>query len=350
MVRRAIGRLCAMGVAVAAGSAALADDFDEGYEAAERGDFALAVMHYTNALDNPVLPLETRISAFNNRGVAFHNLGEHARAIKDYSIAVSLDYSYATAFTNRALAHADLGAYKLAVGDIGRSVRIDPLDATSWSDRSYWLVQFGDFAQAIRDLDRALEIEPGNTSFLTDRCWALARTGDFRSGEANCTQAVETAEDPSDAHWHRGLVRFAFADYAGAAADFGSPGVIDPEDPWAYAVLWRYLADAHNGSDDTAILTGTSEAFGPDEWPGPIFRYYLGLMTADDLLESAADPDPVIANEQACEAYFYIAHRLLLDGNTDEAVTMLQRTYNTGVISFIEYFAAEQELLRRGLL
>jgi len=47
--------------------------------------------------------------AFNNRGIAYYNLGHHARAIEDYNQAIRLKPDYAIAFSNRGRAHLQLG-------------------------------------------------------------------------------------------------------------------------------------------------------------------------------------------------------------------------------------------------
>jgi len=55
--------------------------------------------------------------AFTNRGVAYRNKGQYARAIQDYDQAIKLDPNYAIAFRNRGIAYDEKGQYDRAIRD-----------------------------------------------------------------------------------------------------------------------------------------------------------------------------------------------------------------------------------------
>ena len=55
--------------------------------------------------------------AYNNRGLAYANLGEYGRAIEDYDQALRLDPGYVLAYNNRGFAYKNLGEYRRAIED-----------------------------------------------------------------------------------------------------------------------------------------------------------------------------------------------------------------------------------------
>ena len=55
--------------------------------------------------------------AYNNRGNVYSNLGEHHKAIDDYTKAIELDPQGAYAYKNRGLAYKNLGEHQKAIDD-----------------------------------------------------------------------------------------------------------------------------------------------------------------------------------------------------------------------------------------
>jgi tetratricopeptide (TPR) repeat protein len=64
--------------------------------------------------------------AFNNRGLALYERGDHARAIDDFTEAIRLDGKLARAYYNRALAHLARGDEDAAQVDRERALALDP--------------------------------------------------------------------------------------------------------------------------------------------------------------------------------------------------------------------------------
>lgn len=69
--------------------------------------------------------------AYNNRGNAYHNLGSHQEAIKDYNKATELDLKYAYAYYNRGMVYYDLGDYQQAKKDFHIAIELNSRDAES---------------------------------------------------------------------------------------------------------------------------------------------------------------------------------------------------------------------------
>jgi len=79
-----------------------------GYELAEQGRFGDAIAEYDDAIR-----LEpTYASAYNLRGLAHRNLGEHELGIQDLDEAIGLDPRMARAYYNRGGIYLRMGEYK----------------------------------------------------------------------------------------------------------------------------------------------------------------------------------------------------------------------------------------------
>ena len=59
--------------------------------------------------------------AYNNRGIAYHDLGEYQRAIEDYDEAIRLNPQAAYAYYNRGLAYERLGRQEQADRDFAKA-------------------------------------------------------------------------------------------------------------------------------------------------------------------------------------------------------------------------------------
>ena len=62
--------------------------------------------------------------AYNNRGIAYGNLGRYHRAILDYNDAIRLNPKDPVIYTNRALAYTLIGEDTRAQEDVGRAVEL----------------------------------------------------------------------------------------------------------------------------------------------------------------------------------------------------------------------------------
>lgn len=96
--------------------------------------------------------------AYNNRGTARDELGEHSAAIEDYDAALRIDPDYAAAHYNRGRAHDELGAYRAAIADYDAALRIEPEFANAYQNRGVSHEKLDEPEMAQRDWARAIEL------------------------------------------------------------------------------------------------------------------------------------------------------------------------------------------------
>ena len=79
--------------------------------------------------------------AFNNRGFAYANKGQHDRAIQDYDQATRLNPNLAEAFNNRGLTYANKGQNDRAIQDYDQAIKLNPNFAEAFNNRGLHLCQ-----------------------------------------------------------------------------------------------------------------------------------------------------------------------------------------------------------------
>jgi tetratricopeptide (TPR) repeat protein len=75
---------------------------------------------------------------YNNRGLAYEDQGEWARAFADYSKAIELNPSFAIAYLNRGALYREQGRKGKAIADLEKYLELDP-NATDRAQIEEWL-------------------------------------------------------------------------------------------------------------------------------------------------------------------------------------------------------------------
>ena len=64
--------------------------------------------------------------AYNNRGNAYRDLGDHRQDLEDFNRAIDLDPHKTSPHYNRGMTYIDLGLYRNALDDFNDIIRLDP--------------------------------------------------------------------------------------------------------------------------------------------------------------------------------------------------------------------------------
>ena len=75
-------------------------------------------------------------------------------------------------YNNRGVAYNDLGNYDEAIVDFTKAIDLDPNDAQEYINRGSTYIQKQNFVQAIADLNKALELKPDNAHVYFKRAEA----------------------------------------------------------------------------------------------------------------------------------------------------------------------------------
>ena len=136
---------------------------------------------------------------------------------------------------------------------------------------------------------------------------------------------------------YRGLVQFYRGDFRAAVTDLEH---VLHSTTDICAMLFLYLARARAGENATLALEGHATRLGNAPWPAAIIQLYLGRLSVDAAVATAATPD------ELAEAQFYVGEWHLIHGRHAEARKALQMAAHSCPTWFIEHTAAMAELKR----
>jgi len=109
-------------------------------------------------LDEAVKLDPNQYVAYNNRGIAYSNLGQHRQAIEDYNETIRLKADYANAYCNRGCSYSLLGQHQRAIEDYNESVRLRPDDIHSYYNRAISHLALGNKELGCSDAQKACEL------------------------------------------------------------------------------------------------------------------------------------------------------------------------------------------------
>lgn len=104
--------------------------------------------------------------AYNIRGNADGNLGQHQRAIEDYNEAIRLRPNYAHAYYNRGLTYGNLGQHQQAIEDYNEAIHLNIENSSVYHNRGKAYFIQGNKEPGCRDAQKACEL--GDCKLLED--------------------------------------------------------------------------------------------------------------------------------------------------------------------------------------
>jgi TolA-binding protein len=100
---------------------------------------------------------QNMVEAYNNRGLAYHELKQYDKAIKDYSQAIRLDPARVVAYNNRGNSYYEKDEYQLALADFNQSLKRKPDYAKAHLNRGLVYYQMDKTDQACSDFQNACD-------------------------------------------------------------------------------------------------------------------------------------------------------------------------------------------------
>ncbi len=150
------------------------------------------------------------VEALSARGLLYVELGEHRRAVEDYSRVIDLAPGDSHTYFQRARALAELGEHRSAIDDYGIAIRLDPDDHVARYNRGTSSAELGNFDSAIEDFDTAIGLAPNDADPYYNRGVTYAEMGEHlravevpRSAQpwvANMVRTIYQQPSPQEVH------------------------------------------------------------------------------------------------------------------------------------------------------
>jgi tetratricopeptide (TPR) repeat protein len=217
----------------------------------------------------------------------------------------------------------------------------------------------GEPDEAIRRYTHALAIgglsQPLVTGTHFNLADAYAKKGDYDKAIAEIDCGLRSNPDVANAYGWRGRANFLAGRYADAAEDFAHVLRVAAEhprqygaEPWikAQALPWLHLSRIKAQQNDAEEFTGNVADVDLNEWPGPLLAFYLGNMTAEQLIKATAVGTEIRQRRQLCGALFHLGEGALMDHRLQEAELLLRKARDVCPVDDSEYYAAAIELTK----
>jgi putative GTP pyrophosphokinase len=98
---------------------------------------------------------------YNHRGMAYFAIGQHQRALKDFSSAIKYDPENDRSYANRGLCYRVMKKFRKALSDFNLALKINPTQPDNYFGRAQTCYDMQKFDQAIEDCEKALSIHSG---------------------------------------------------------------------------------------------------------------------------------------------------------------------------------------------
>lgn len=208
--------------------------------------------------------------AFYNRANAYSKLGEHQKAIDDYSQAIDLDPSDASSFYNRGNSYSDLEQHLKAIEDFTAAIRIEPDFAHAYGNRARERADLDQYDAALKDYDLALKYDPNNAIDYNGRGYLLHKMKRYDEALNDYNTAIRLNSSFGNAYMNRGTTYETLGLYEDAVRDWERQIEIEGA---SRVEWWQEITKKYGG-----------------HYTGPIDGVY-GQSTRDAITACARDPN-----------------------------------------------------------
>ena len=320
--------------------------------------------------------------AYNNRGNAYERKGDHDRAIQDVSEAIRLSPSFGY-YRERGIDYNEKGDYDAAIQDYSEAIHLNPNNSFVYVYRGEAYDHKRDYDRAIQDFNEAIRLSSNNGRAYGGRGQAYRDKDDFDRAIQDYSEAIHLNPKDIGSYFGRGLAYHSKGDYDRAIQDFNEVIRVNPKYPYSYeyrgeayllqsnltaaiasfkdaiaaapssmtavyAVLMLNVAVKGQRHDDAQQFASVTAATDMSKWPGPVLKFDLGQITADDVMKAAANADANTRKWQVCEANYFTGEDALFHHQRTMALARLKAARDGCPKGYSAYAAVLMDLKRLG--
>ncbi len=161
--------------------------------------------------------LAQNASQYTQRGQALAQQGNYTEAIRNYTLAISLEPANALSYALRASAKTKALWYEPAIDDYSLAIKLNGNDTQSLLNRGITYIKLGKYTEAIQDFDRVIGLQDDFSLAWFMRaeakyksiqgCYATQKPYSYREIVADYTKAVNLDKNFALAFHQRGAAR-----------------------------------------------------------------------------------------------------------------------------------------------
>ena len=160
------------------------------------------------------------VEAYIRRGNAYSYIGEHDKAIADYSEAIKLKPNYAKAYYNRGNAYRDKVDFDKAIADYTKAIELNVGYAEAYYNRAKLHVEEEEYEKAIQDFSAVIKFEPKHADASGFRATLYGERGEYDKAIEGFSKEIELRPDDAETYEERGKIYIKKGEYDKAIADF----------------------------------------------------------------------------------------------------------------------------------
>jgi tetratricopeptide (TPR) repeat protein len=169
------------------------------------------------------------VMAHNNRGTAYHKLGQYQLAIEDYDKAIRMKPDYVEAYFNRGAAYGELGQYQMAIEDFNKAIRMKPDYVEAYYNRGTIYNKLGKYQLAIEDFNKAIHLKQDYADAYNSRGTIYYNLGQKQLAIEDFNKAIRLKPDFALAYNNRGTIYSDLGQYQRAIEDYNKAIRLKPD-------------------------------------------------------------------------------------------------------------------------
>ena len=189
---------------------------------ANMGQHERAIQDYDQAIkQQPTMPWP-----YNNRGNAYRRLGQLDRALQDYDQAIKLKPDYHFPFANRGIIYNSKGQLDRTIQEYSQAIKLKPDYAEAFVGRGFAYNRLGQHDRALQDFDQAIKLKPDYAAAFYGRGQIHRRRGQLDAAIVEYSAALRLNPTHAYSLYGRGLARRQKGDATGGEADIAAAKAI----------------------------------------------------------------------------------------------------------------------------
>ncbi len=189
--------------------------YDEARRRALQGNWEEAIIQYDQAIARE----SSYRAAYEGRADAYHALGRHAEAIRDYSRAIAIGETW-TLYTERGHAFLESGSHAQADQDYHLALSLGPPSPGAYIGVGDAHRGMGEFEEAAHSYSEAIALDPDSWRAYYYRGAGYFTLRQFQRALADFEQVIALQPHSAGAHFARGAIYWLGGQCAEALDDF----------------------------------------------------------------------------------------------------------------------------------